>query len=312
MTASFIRPPRLSAGCTLGVVAPSSPIRGDRLDRGLEALRAMGFRVVVADHVHDRWGYLAGLDECRAADLSQFFARSDIDGIVCARGGYGAARMLEHVDWDSVRARPKVFIGFSDITTLHVAMERRAGLITFHGPMVTTLADPCSEACLQTLFRAVTGPEPMGEVNDPDRPTQTLVGGCARGRLAGGCLTLLCSAVGTADPPDFADRIVVLEDTDEPLYRVDRFLTQLRGSGLLQRAAGFVVGTSSHWDRYPEANHGFTLRDIWEQLLAPLGKPTVLGFPIGHVESPLTLPLGCMAELDADHGTLVITEPAVA
>jgi muramoyltetrapeptide carboxypeptidase len=304
------KPPRLEAGATLGVVAPSSAIRDGKLERGVSMLEDRGFKVELAPHVHDRWGYLAGLDERRAADFTEMFRRADIAGVICARGGYGAARMVSLADWDAVRASPKVLIGYSDITTLHLAAERFADLVTFHGPMVTSLGPGISELSVETLIRSVTVAEPPGLIEDPARPARCLVPGRAQGRLAGGCITLLCSALGTPYAPDFTDRIVVLEDTDEALYRVDRMLMQLAASGLLDRAAGFIVGTVSNL-LDEQAEHALRLEDMWHQYLVPLGKPTIVDFPIGHVDSPLTLPLGCMAELDARNGQVTITEPAV-
>ena len=304
------RPRRLMPGSRIGVVAPSSPIRDGKLEAGVSALEHLGFKVELAPHVYDRWGYLAGLDRGRAADLTEMFGRGDIDGIICARGGYGAARMVEMVDWRVVREHPKVFIGYSDITILHLAAERFASLPTFHGPMVTTFADPMQDACLQSFMSQITTAEPPGEVGDPDRQARTLVHGQAKGRLAGGCMTLLCSALGTPYQPDFRGRIVVLEDTDEALYRVDRMLTQLLASGVMRQASGFVIGTVSNLTPSPDAS-AISLDDLWRSLLAPLGKPAIVGYPIGNVDSPLTLPLGRMAELDADRCTLTVTEACV-
>lgn len=304
-------PRRVGPGARIGVVAPSSPIRYEKLEAGVAALQGLGFKVEVAPHVYDRWGYLAGLDHARAADLTEMFRNDDIDAIICARGGYGAARMVEMVDWSVVRDHPKVFVGYSDITILHLAAEKFADLATFHGPMVTTFASPIGNACLRSFMDAVTSADAPRQIGDPDRPARTLVGGRTTGRLAGGCMTLLCSALGTPYQPDFTGRIVVLEDTDEALYRVDRMLIQLLSSGVLERASGFVVGTVSNLTSSSD-DSALCLDDLWRGLLAPLGKPAILGFPIGHVEDPLTLPLGRMAELDADSMTLRVTEACVS
>jgi len=311
----IVKPRRLSPGDLVGVVAPSSPAPGDQLERGMSALREMGFRVETAPHVRDRWGYLAGTDESRAADLTAMFRRDDISAVICARGGYGAARMADLVDWECVRAHPKVFIGYSDITTLQLAMEARASMVTFHGPMVTTLGHDGPDAMRSSLLRAVTSPDPIGPLDDPARPTRCLASGHAHGRIVGGCLSMLCAAMGTPYAPDFADRIVVLEDTDEAIYRADRMLAQLRAGGLLDRAAGFIVGdvTNRPSPDPAEGRHdeGLTLDDLWIQYLVPLGKPVIVGFPFGHVNGPLTIPLGCMAEMDADEGSVIVTEAAV-
>lgn len=302
---------RLRPGARIGVVSPSSPIRDEKLDAGIASLEQLGFEIELAPHVREQWGYLAGPDRDRAADLTEMFRRDDIDAVMCTRGGYGAARMAEMVDWTIVRNHPKVFVGYSDITILHLAAERFAGLPTFHGPMVTTFAKPMNEAALRSFMGAVSVAEPPGEVGDPERKPRTLVAGRAIGRLAGGCLTLLCAALGTPYAPDFRDRIVVLEDTDEALYRVDRMLTQLVASRALREASAFVIGTVSNLTPGPE-DAALSLDDLWRDILVPLGKPAITGFPIGHVDSPLTLPMGRMAELDADSGRLTITEACVS
>lgn len=292
----------------LGIVAPSSPVRDARFQKALEYLQSAGYQCVVGDHVYDRYGYLAGTDAGRASDLNSMFLRSDVHGILCARGGYGSWRILDLVDWDAVRANPKPFIGYSDITLLHLAMERRANLVTFHGPMAVTIGGGLDRQSIEQFWSVVCTPAPFGAL--PCQKVDTLVGGRAQGPLAGGCLSLLAAAVGTPDAPDFRGRIVLLEDVGESLPHVDRHLSQLWRSGCLQQAAGFVIGTVT--GAKPEgAGDAIVLEDLWRNYIVPLGKPAVMGYRFGHVENPLTLPLGCMAELDADAGRLVILEAAV-
>jgi len=295
---------------TIGVIAPSGPLRDPRLPEGIAALERRGYRVAVGDHLYDKYGYLAGTDASRAADFTAMFARRDVDAVFCARGGYGANRMLDYVDWKTVAANPKVFVGFSDVTTLHLAIERRVGLVTFHGPMVVTHGGGLSEAATDCFWRAIERAEPLGRYNTCDAPIRALVGGRVRGRLAGGCLSLLAAAVGTPETPDFRGRIVLIEDINDPAYRVDRLLVQLRRAGLLEQAAGFVIGTVTGWDKQEKETPAIPLDTVWQDLIAPLGRPTIVGFPFGHQPNPLTLPLGCLAELDADAGALTILEPA--
>ena len=297
---------------TIGVVAPSSGIRNDRVERGIAVLEEKGFRVAVGDHVFDRHGYLAGIDSARAADFTAMFARKDVDAVFCARGGYGAVRVLPLIDWSAVSANPKPFVGYSDITTLHLALERRARLVTVHGPMVASLGGGLSEASATCLWNILTSSEPMGKVHSGDARIATQTPGKATGRLAGGCLALLAAAVGTPDEPDFRDRIVLLEDVDEAVYRVDRYLAQLLGAGILQQAAGFVIGTVTDWEKQEKDPPEIDLEQVWRDHLGPLGKPAISGFPVGHEPNPLTLPLGCLAEVDADAGTLTLLESATA
>lgn len=311
-TSSPVRPARLQVGMTVGVVAPASAPGDERLDKGIAVLEAAGYRVVTGDHLYDRHGYLAGTDAGRAADLTSMFARADVDAVFCARGGYGSVRVLRWVDWQSVRSSPKVFVGYSDVTTLHLALERHAGMVTFHGPMVTSLGGGLGPEAASCFWRAVTAAEPLGLLAVTGSEMACVVSGRARGRLVGGCLELLAAAVGTPEAPDFDGRLVLLEDVGIPPYRVDRALAQLGRGGLLERAAGFVVGKATDWQKHDDQVAAITPDMLWREYLAPLGKPTVVGFPFGHEPSPLTLPLGCLAELDADACALQVIEAAVA
>jgi muramoyltetrapeptide carboxypeptidase len=307
-----LRPGRLQPGMTIGVVAPSSALRDSRLEPGMEALRARGYRVVAGEHLYDQHGYLAGLDRLRAADVTAMFARSDVDAVFCARGGYGAIRLLDWIDWDVVRAHPKPFVGFSDITTLHLALERAAGLVSFHGPMVVNLGGDLSETARDCFWRMLERAEPFGIYDTSGAAIRTLVGGKAEGRLAGGCLSICQAALGSAEQPDFRGRLVLIEDVGEAAYKIDRMLTHFRRSGLFEGAAGFIVGNATDWDKGLTRAPGIDLEHVWREQLAPLGKPAIVGFPFGHEPNPLTLPLGCLARLDADAGTVEALEPAVA
>jgi muramoyltetrapeptide carboxypeptidase len=315
---------------TIGVIAPSSGIRDERLEKGIATIEEAGYKVVPADHLYDRHGYLSGSDAARGADFTAMFARKDIDAVFCGRGGYGAARMLDHVDWSVVKANPKPFVGYSDITTLHLALERRTGMVTFYGPVVVTHGIGLSEHARVTFWKVLQKPEPLGlypatntaptgrpiasESSDPPESPEirTLVSGKASGRLAGGCLSLLAAAVGTPEEPDFDGRIVLIEDIGDPCYRSDRQLLQLLRAGLLNKAAGFVIGTVTGWEKQEKEPPVITIEDVWRDLIVRLGKPAISGFPFGHEPNPMTMPLGCMAELDADSGTLKVTEPAVS
>lgn len=311
MRKRWIKPSRLQPGMAIGIVSPSSGVRNDRLERGIAVIEAAGYRVVIGDHVFDRHGYLAGTDPARAADLSSMFDRKDVDAVICARGGYGAARMLPLVDWDAVTRNRKLFIGYSDITTLHIALERRAGLVTIHGPMAASLGGEISASRADLFWRNLTCADPLGRIDCAEADVRTLMEGKATGRLAGGCIALLAAAVGTPDASDFAGRIVLLEDVDEAAYRIDRYLMQLLRAGILAQAAGFVIGTVTDWEKHEKSPPVLTLSDVWRDLIVPLGKPAITGFPFGHEPNPITLPLSCMAELDAGARTLTLLESAV-
>lgn len=296
---------------TIGVIAPSSAIRDERLEKGIARIEERGYRVRRGDHLYTRHGYHAATDEMRAADITNMFGDETVDAIFCARGGYGAWRAIPHLDWSVIAANPKLFVGYSDITTLHLALENHAGLITIHGPVVTTLGGGMSKESEDCFWRILEDPEPHGVYATGDAVIQTLVGGKATGRLAGGCLSLLAANAGTPESPDFRGRIVVIEDVNESVPHVDRHISQLVRAGAFDGAAGIVVGTVTDWDKDLTKPPTITLEYSWKDLLSPLRIPTIIGFPFGHVPNPSTLPLGCLAELDADACRLELREGAV-
>lgn len=306
-------------GDTIGIVAPAGPITPEALEAGVARLQSWGYRVAVGESVLNRRGYLAGSDAERAADFNAMWARPDVAGIICARGGYGVMRMLPYVDFDMIRTRPKFFCGFSDITAMHAALEREAGLVTFHGPMATAFgaAEAYNEAGLR---RALPADQPLGllpwpaaqEGDAPPAPPVVIRPGLARGRMAGGNLTLLAALMGTPWEPDFTDRIVLIEEVDEAPYRCDRMLTQLLLGGKLQKAAGILFGDSPTCMNGPADRPVPTLIDVLGDLLAPLGIPVLYGYPCGHAGYRATVPLGVMAELDAGCAALTILETALA
>ncbi len=308
----MIQPPRLEPGMRVGVVAPSSPAEQGRVDAGAAALRALGFDVVFAAHTTAARGYLAGTDADRAADVWAMLARPDVDAVLCQSGGYGAARTLLHLDRAALRglaARPKPLIGYSDITVLHALVARELGWISFYGPMLTSLAaaTPYTVAAFRAALMATA---PLTVAAPADGPAvATIAGGRARGRLAGGCLSLVASLIGTPWAWDFRGAIVVLEDLNEAPYRLDRLLVQLRLSGALDGCAGILVGEHVGCDP-PADRPSLTLPEVFAELLGPLGVPVLYGLPVGHGRHLATLPLGAMAELDADAGRLHV-EPGV-
>ena len=282
-------------------MSPASAIVPEKLDNGVKLLESAGHRVTLGRHVFDRTDYLAGLDEDRAADLMRAFLDPDVDAVFCSRGGYGCARLLPLLDLDAMAATGKPFFGFSDITTLHLALNRR-GLATFHAPMLLTFSrqrEPWVEASLLGALR--------GDFATPEGAATgtTIVGGTAKGVVTGGCLCLITDSLGTPDSIDVTGKIVVIEDVDENPHRVDAMLTHLLNTGSLDKAAGFVIGEMTGTDEREDATIGKKpWREIVMDRLTPLRKPMVIDFPVGHCVAMLTLPLGLEATLDADRGTL--------
>jgi muramoyltetrapeptide carboxypeptidase len=295
-------PPPLQAGDKIAVVAPSGPADPARLERGCSVLRGIGLDVVVGEHALARpsgtLGYLAAADADRAADLLDAWCDPRIAAVLCARGGYGAARVLDHLDWAALaEAPPKLLHGSSDITALHVAFGRRLGVHTSYGPMVASLIADAGPEALAHLKAGLFG------AGAPVRGIRALRAGRARGPLTGGNLALLASLTGTPHAPEPArDRIAFLEDVDEAPYRVDRMLTQLLQAGWFDGVAGIVLGT---WIGCGD------LEAVFADRLVPLGVPILAGVPVGHGPRQLTVRLGAPALLDAGALTLC-AEAAVA
>ncbi|MDH6566773.1 muramoyltetrapeptide carboxypeptidase [Streptomyces sp. SAI-117] len=306
MTA-VVRPSRLSPGARVAVVAPSGPVVEERLQAGLDLLRGWDLDPVVAPHVLDRHGelgYLAGSDADRAADLQRAWCDPAVDAVLCARGGYGAQRMVDLLDWDAMRAAgPKVFVGFSDVTTLHQAFATRLGLVTLYGPAAAG-ADFVKNAVAQEQLRATLfAPETVRTLTS--RGT-TLVPGRARGVTLGGCLSLLATDLGTRHARTGArDGLLLIEDVGEQPYRIDRMLTHLRRSGWLDGVRGIVLGSWAGCGPYD------ALRAVLADRLGGLGVPVAEEFGFGHGEGAATMPFGVTAELDTEAGTLTLDEPAL-
>jgi muramoyltetrapeptide carboxypeptidase len=261
----------------------------------------MGWEPVLGDHVAERDGYLAGADAHRISDFNRFAADDSIDAIWCVRGGYGAMRLLDTIDYDSLRRWPKALIGYSDITALHAAIGRLSGLVTFHGP---TAREEMSEFSVDSLARAVTLQKDACGVADAAR---TLARGTARGRLVGGNLALLAALCGTPYAPSMANAILVIEDVGEAVYRIDRMFTQLRLSGALEQVVGIAFGQFTEVPNDATNAHR-SIDHVLQETADRLAVPCIAGIPMGHCNAQWTIPLGAMAELDADARTLMVDE----
>lgn len=301
------RPPRLRAGDRVVVVSPSGPVPKDRLDAGCAVLRGWGLDVVPAPHVtdvHARFEYLAGPDADRAADLERAWLDPGVAGILCARGGYGAQRMVDLLDWEAMRAvPPKVFAGYSDITVLHEAFAIELGVVTLHAPLVGGRALVTDARTARLLRTALFEPESALELSSPS--AVTLVPGAARGVTLGGCVSLLAAELGSPTArAGAAGGILLIEDVDEDRYRLDRIFTQLLRSGWLDGVAGIALGS---WYNCEDGVHDLVLDRFGD-----LGVPIVGELGFGHGPSSITVPLGVPATLDADARTLRLDGPALA
>lgn len=313
------KPERLRFGDTVGIVAPASPPDNpEDVDHFADALTKLGFKPKLAPNVRKRLGFLAGDDQARASDLMTMFTDPEVKGIICVRGGYGSARLLQMLDYKVIRKNAKVFVGFSDITSLHSAFLTHAKMVSFHGPTLnTSITDSKpSQFTLQSFFKTVMEPNPHGGICDSEtqKAVSVLNKGTATGPLIGGNLSVFVATMGTPYRQSFKDAIFFFEDVDEKPYRFDNWLTQLLNAGLLQQVAGVAVGTNKGCEDPDDAKakeFRQTVADVLKDRLAPLGVPVVAGLPFGHVHNNATLPMGLQVTLDGVNGNLVIDEAAV-
>ena len=304
---------KLKFGDTIGLICPSGAVRtAGAVERAVEETKRMGFKVKLGESANQKYGYLAGTDDVRARDINNMFADDEVDAIICIRGGYGATRILDQLDYDMIAKHPKVFVGFSDITALHIALQNRCDLATFHAPMAVGWSNgPLNDFSREYMYKARMNAEPMGElVNPPEYEKKTVNPGQAEGQLVGGNLTLIACSLGTPWEIDTKDRILFIEEVGERTYSVDRMLTHLRLAGKFDDCAGVVFGDFADCNiEYPE--FGLTLEEIIRDVVAPCGKPVFTGLRCGHCTPNLTLPLGVKCRMDADACTLTVLESAV-
>jgi len=309
----------LKRGDTIGLVGISGAIHEPETNfpRMIDSIEALGFKVIVADSCREQYGYLAGTDQSRADGLNQMFRDDRVDGIVCMRGGYGVTRMLDLVDFDAIRANPKVVLGYSDITALHTACHQEANLVTFHGPMPShdwpkyPDGTPEADFTRENMLRAIMDPAPMGSiVNPPEIVPRCVVPGVCEGQLVGGNLSLVAALCGTPWQLDTRGKVLLLEDIGEYVYRIDSMLTQLRHAGLFNDCAGVVLGGFTNCNEEYE-HYALSLDDVIRDIVAAAGKPVLANMMIGHVWPKITVPLGAACRVDAQAGTLEIIESAL-
>jgi muramoyltetrapeptide carboxypeptidase len=293
-------PPLLAPGSHVALVSPAGPFREDtELDRARANVERFGWEAVVMTNTRARDGYLAGSDEQRARDINAAIADPSIQAIWCVRGGYGAMRILDALDYEGMRNAPKTLIGYSDVTALHAAFGKRSNLITFHGPTARQTIPPFAFESLTNVV--ARGIDPCGTMPQ----ARTLRGGRAKGRLVGGNLALLTALAGTPYAPDYNGAILVIEDVNEAHYRIDRMLMTLHLSGALSGLAGLVFGKFTDIPK-EFGDDVWTLDRVLADAVTRAGVPAVAQAPFGHIDDQWTLPLGAMAELDADALTLCV------
>jgi muramoyltetrapeptide carboxypeptidase len=295
----MVRPHRLNAGDTIGIVAPAGPFDRDLFEQGIAVIQSMGFATRTDPRIFSREGYLAGTDASRAAQFNAMVADGEVQALMCARGGYGSLRMLEALDYDAIGSAGKALVGFSDITALHRAILLRSLLVTLHGPMVTTLARADEESRI-SWYRTLT--EPVAPPIDLSH-TRVLKSGRAEGVLTGGNLATLCHLTGTSLGAGFDGHILLLEDLGEAPYRIDRMLTQMKMAGLFAGLAGLVLGS------FEDCGAAEEIDALVLERFSDTSIPVVAGLGVGHGRTNRTVPLGVTVRLDTTAGEIRFLEP---
>ncbi len=309
-TAALLAPPALAPGARVALVAPAGPLSAADLERAASNARARGGEPRVGAHALARADYFAGGDAERLADLNAALRDPDVDGVWCLRGGYGAMRLLDGVDYEALARRPRALVGYSDVTALHLAAAARVpGLVTFHGPTARGALTPFSRRSFERAVGAARG-DPCGAAPD----ARVLRPGRAAGRLAGGNLALVAALAGTPYAPRFDGAVVLLEDVNEAVYRVDRMLRQLLLAGAFAGCRALVFGHCTACPESADADGRRTLDAVVAEAAAALGVPAAAGVPVGHIDDQWTLPLGAWAELAVEDGAcaLHVTWPPAA
>ncbi len=315
---NIIRPKRLKKGDTIGLVAPGYAITEEILEEAKTTLKSMGFVPYHTNRILWRHGYFSNTDIERARDFNELILNPEIDGILCARGGYGCTRIMDLIDYKAIKQHPKAVIGFSDITALLNGIHQETGLITFHGPVGSTINNAFSTDQFQRILmhpsknlmlkNADITTIPQNE--NPEYERYTITAGSAKGVLVGGSLTLINALIGTPHEIDFTDTIVCIEDVEEAPYRIDRMLTQLIAGTTFSKAAGIVFGVCAGCNSSTNPN-SFTLKEVILDRISPLKIPAIYGMSFGHIDQNFTFPIGIKAHLDANQMSLQLVQNPV-
>lgn len=315
----LIKPPRLRKGDLIGLIAPAGHTSDPAIEKAVRNIEALGFRVKFGHYLREVWGNYGGSVAQRLADLHGMFLDPEVKGIWCIRGGSGGISLLQHIDYAMIRRHPKVLLGYSDITALHLAILRHAGVVTFHGPVASSTANPYSN---EHMMAVLTDPQPtytipMSHENaqraltQPHYALRTVHGGVATGRLIGGNLSLVAALCGTPYAADYRDAILYIEEVNEAPYRIDRWMTQLDLSLGFDKAAALMIGICDQCGPGDEES-SLTLDQTLDIHLQPRRIPAVSGYSFGHIRHQFTIPVGVRATLDTEAQTLTLLEPAVS
>lgn len=300
----------LKKGDTIGIIAPASRSSYEKVLEAKKNIGNMGYKVVLGECTQKQWYSYAGEDEERAREINNFFSDKAIDAILCMRGGYGCNRLIELIDFEIIKNNPKIFVGYSDITTLHMAINEKTGLITFHGPMaVSNFTGNYNIDTYNNFIEILSNPLDQRVINNFSKELEVISEGKAKGKLVGGNLATLVATLGTKYDLDYREKILFLEEIGEKTYKVDRFLNQLKKHGVFEKIEGIVLGDFKNCP--PDSKKDMSLIEVFQDYFRDLKKPVIYNLESGHSEPMLTLPLGAMCGIDSYEKKITILEKVV-
>ncbi len=297
-----LRAKPISQGDTIGLISPASPVWDTiKISNSVTYLESLGYKVICGKNIYKKYGFLAGTDTERADDINSMFGNDQVNAIFCLRGGYGSGKLLNLLDYGLIRANPKIFVGYSDITALHLALYKKCKLITYSGPMpAVDFQEPVDEYSISHLLNLISSKEKFKSFDYDLQNTNIIADGKATGQLLGGNLSILASQIGTPFLPNFKHAILFLEEIEEAPYRVDRMLNQLELSGILNIISGVILGAFTNCTESNPGKPTLSLEEIFQNYFLKLNIPVIAGFPHGHIQKFRTLPLGSPTTLDTE------------
>ena len=302
---------KLKKGDTIGIIAPASCTTYEKVLEAKKNIEDMGYQVILGECTKKQWYSYAGTDEERAEEINSFFADKNIDAIICMRGGYGSNRLIELLDFEIIKRNSKIFVGYSDITTLHIALNEKANLITFHGPMaVSNFTGNYNRDTYENFIEILSNSRDKQSIKNITKELEVLNEGRVKGKLVGGNLATLIATLGTEYDLDYNGKILFLEDVGEKTYKIDRFLNQLKKHGVFEKIEGLVLGDFKNCTQDSEKD--MTLLEVFQNYFKELKKPVIYNFESGHSEPMLTLPLGAICEIDTYNKELKVLERVVS
>lgn len=302
---------KLKKGDTIGIIAPASCTTYEKVLEAKKNIEDMGYQVILGECTKKQWYSYAGTDEERAEEINSFFDDKSIDAIICMRGGYGSNRLIELLDFEVIKRNPKIFVGYSDITTLHIALNEKANLITFHGPMaVSNFTGNYNRDTYENFIEMLSNSKYEQSIKNITKELKVLNEGRAKGKLVGGNLATLIATLGTEYDLDYNGKILFLEEIGEKIYKIDRFLNQLKKHGVFEKIEGLVLGDFKNCIQDSEKD--MTLLEVFQNYFKELKKPVIYNFESGHSEPMLTLPLGAICEIDTYNKELKVLERVVS